>query len=986
MENSTLGKLYLLAKKCKNFLSKVMERNKHTRRIKKGISILRHQGFKAFLIKLRSLLDKKRRISEYQSIMGNDLANYSSAEQINHYDSEYQENVVYDDGETDVKALAFYLPQFHTFPENDEWWGKGFTEWTNVRKGDSRFEGHYQPRVPHKDFGYYCLEDINVLRKQAELAKQHGIYGFCFYYYWFSGKRLMEKPVDMLLEHKEINLPFCLCWANENWTRAWDGQNKNVLIAQEYSDKDDEQFIVDLKKYLDDERYIRVNGKPVIIVYNPGQIPNCQKTFSKWREKARELGIGEILLWTCQTANNTAKCLGIEKYVDADVEFAPHNMWMEEVAVRDVELNGRSAYIFDYQLLSRYMEKKLKNEERGELPIYHCCMMAWDNAARRKDAWFTYYNFSLKSLYRWMLAIVDRARKDFKSEERFMFINAWNEWGEGTYLEPDEKYGYANINTVSKALFDQPFEEDLSILSLENKPASNALFPDQMPHIAVQVHMFYLDVLDETIDQLNKIPYPFDCYISTDTPEKKLQIAKALNDKCKCSNTYVEVFDNRGRDVAPFLCQMASHMEEYEYICHIHSKKTKTADHGNDWREYIFKHLFGSPEYLKRVFALFEKDPNLGLVMPETYPVLELQAEWSGNAEGVRNMMHSMFGAVELPNVPVFPVGNMFWARSAAVKKLFALNLKQEDFPPEAGQMNGTIAHQIERSWVYVAREAGFSYRKVFNNCFIGRELTAKTRLGVFAHYNADAGISEDDYATVQAYSKILSKIVFVSNSPLTQADKQKLDKMHICYTERKNEGFDFSAWRDGLFKIGRETVQTYDELVLFNNSCYPPVFDLQEMFEKMETRSIDFWGSTIFPYSPDGSYIHRDFIPEHVQSFLMVFNKKILQEDVFWKFWSEMKDYSTLIDVISNGESQFTWILSNAGYTYEPYIRETYYLSKLLNNYAIAYEKPSTLLLLSDPLIKKKCYQHMSPEERIRLEYLVSKMGPNKGCEKLDC
>ena len=202
------------------------------------------------------------------------------------YDCEYQENVKFE-GTPDVKMLAFYLPQYHTFPENDEWWGKGFTEWVNVKNGDARFEGHYQPRVPHKDIGYYNLEDISVLKRQAELAKEHGIYGFCFYYYWFSGKRLMEKPVDMLLEHPEIDLPFCLCWANENWTRAWDGQNKNILIAQDYSDEDDERFMIDLEKYISDKRYIRINGKPLVIVYNPGQIPDCHKSFAKWRECAK---------------------------------------------------------------------------------------------------------------------------------------------------------------------------------------------------------------------------------------------------------------------------------------------------------------------------------------------------------------------------------------------------------------------------------------------------------------------------------------------------------------------------------------------------------------------------------------------------------------------------------------------------------------------------------------------------------------------------
>ena len=319
------------------------------------------------------------------------------------------------------------MPQIHTNQENDIWCGKGITEWVNVRAGDARFAGHYQPRVPHNDFGYYCLDDVEVIQKQVKLAKQHGIYGFCFYYYWFSGKRLMEKPVDILLEHPEIDFPFCLCWANENWTRAWDGQNKSVLIAQEYSEEDDERFILDLRRYLDDPRYIRISGKPVILVYNPGQIPDCHKSFHKWREVARQIGIGEILIWVCQTANNTAQLLKIEDCIDAEVEFPPHNLWMDAFAVSGVDVGGKSAFLYNYQRIVEYICEKLKKKEQLKVPIYHSCMMAWDNTARRKEGWFTYYAFSLRSFYHWVLAIVDRTRKDFPQEERFLFINAWNE-------------------------------------------------------------------------------------------------------------------------------------------------------------------------------------------------------------------------------------------------------------------------------------------------------------------------------------------------------------------------------------------------------------------------------------------------------------------------------------------------------------------------------------------------------------------------------
>ena len=192
----------------------------------------------------------------------------------NAYQSAYQDDESFDLSRAEAKLITFYLPQFHTFPENDKWWGKGFTEWTNTRKAQPRFPGHYQPRTPHMDIGYYDLADVNTLKRQVELAKAHGITAFCMYYYWFDGKKLMEKPLEMFLAHPEIDFKFCLCWANENWTRTWDGQANSVLIQQNYSEENDVNFIADLKRYLKDPRYLRCNGRPVILVYHAKILPD----------------------------------------------------------------------------------------------------------------------------------------------------------------------------------------------------------------------------------------------------------------------------------------------------------------------------------------------------------------------------------------------------------------------------------------------------------------------------------------------------------------------------------------------------------------------------------------------------------------------------------------------------------------------------------------------------------------------------------------
>ncbi|WWW11930.1 glycoside hydrolase family 99-like domain-containing protein [Arcobacter cryaerophilus gv. pseudocryaerophilus] len=199
-----------------------------------------------------------------------------------------------------LKPIAFYLPQFHPFPENDEWWGKGFTEWTNVTKAKPNFIGHYQPHLPIHN-GFYDLRIPEVMIEQARLAKNYGIYGFNFYYYWFNGKVLMQKPFEILLQHKEIDINFCITWANENWTRTWDASENEVLIAQRHSDIDSKEFIRNIFQYFEDPRYIRVNNKPVLIIYRCDIIPNIFETTLIWREEVIKAGFEGIHLVCAQT-------------------------------------------------------------------------------------------------------------------------------------------------------------------------------------------------------------------------------------------------------------------------------------------------------------------------------------------------------------------------------------------------------------------------------------------------------------------------------------------------------------------------------------------------------------------------------------------------------------------------------------------------------------------------------------------------------------
>lgn len=345
-----------------------------------------------------------------------------------------------------AELIAFYLPQFHAIPENDEWWGEGFTEWTNVRAAEPQFEGHNQPRVPG-ELGYYNLLNRDVQRRQIELAKLYGIGGFCFYFYWFSGKRLLEKPVEAWLNDPSLDFPFCLCWANENWTRRWDGNDAHVLISQHYSPEDDLAFIQEVAPYLKDPRYIRVEGKPILIVYRPGLLPEPKKTADRWRAWCRENGVGEIhLAYTQSFERVDPSIFGF----DAAIEFPPNISRPSNVTDAVKPMPGKDDLkVFDW----RSLLERSKAYDTPSYRLYRGVCPAWDNSPRRRNGG-TVFIGSTPELYRTWLsnAISDTERRFDDASSRLVFVNAWNEWAEGAYLEPDLHQGYAFLQATRDAV------------------------------------------------------------------------------------------------------------------------------------------------------------------------------------------------------------------------------------------------------------------------------------------------------------------------------------------------------------------------------------------------------------------------------------------------------------------------------------------------------------------------------------------------------
>jgi glycosyltransferase involved in cell wall biosynthesis len=344
-----------------------------------------------------------------------------------------------------VRLIAFYLPQFHAIKENNEWWGEGFTEWTNVKPARPQFDGHYQPHVPG-ELGYYNLLDRDVQKRQIELAKLYGVGGFCFYYYWFGGKRLLEQPIENYLADSSLDHPFCLCWANENWSRRWDGKDSEVLIAQQHSPEDDLAFAADVARYIRDERYICIDGKPLLIVYRPSLLPSALETSDRWRTWFRDQGIGEIYLAYTQSFEAEDP----RKYgFDAAIEFPPNNSAPPNITSQMKTAASFGGTVYDWSVFLKRSQNYKKNAYR----LFRSVCPSWDNTARRKNGGTVFLNSTPKDYQSWLEnAIAETCDQAATTDERLVFVNAWNEWAEGAHLEPDAKYGYAWLDATRKAL------------------------------------------------------------------------------------------------------------------------------------------------------------------------------------------------------------------------------------------------------------------------------------------------------------------------------------------------------------------------------------------------------------------------------------------------------------------------------------------------------------------------------------------------------
>lgn len=351
----------------------------------------------------------------------------------------------------EMKIIAFYLPQFHETEENNKWWGKGFTEWTNVKSGRPLFKGHYQPKVPLNN-NYYDLSNIAVMDEQAKLAKKYGVDGFCFYHYWFNGKKLLNKPLEELVQNTDIDLSYCLSWANETWSRRWNGNEKEILIKQEYGgEKEWEEHIQYLLQFFMDKRYLRIDNKPVLLLYRALEIPECQKMVTYWDFRLKQEGFNGIYI--IETLNGAQTESHIENS-DALAEFEPMFTIKTGMNIRTriyrYLFNHLKLYRFgfkDYISYDMIWKTIFARKRNTGKKTYYGAFPEWDNVARRGKAGLIIRGGNPEKFEGYFKKQYD---KSIEAGNEFLFINAWNEWGEGAYLEADEKHKLGYLEAIKR--------------------------------------------------------------------------------------------------------------------------------------------------------------------------------------------------------------------------------------------------------------------------------------------------------------------------------------------------------------------------------------------------------------------------------------------------------------------------------------------------------------------------------------------------------
>ena len=572
----------------------------------------------------------------------------------------YENNINFSNYSTAIKPIALYYPELINFNQ--------------YFKKISKIENS-------------SIDEIII--KQVDLAKNHGIYGFAINYIFGYKDKIYENVLNIFLNNKIINFPFLLNWKNENFKLI---KNLNVELSN---------FMKNIKKYLVSKHYININNKPLISLENPLIFQNLNQVLLFLRKEAQENEIGEIfIIFPYKSLINETRYLEL---FDGAFDYSK----LDQIGKTNKKLtiSYYSGIIYKNIILNN-----INNLNFSKI-IYRTSILEISNNSLKSKL----KDYTIEKYYILNNIIIDWIEKNLNNTDRLLFINSWNNYLERNYLEPDEIYGYASINSFSKALFKIPLQENIyQLLNFKNKCI-----------IAVQVHLYYEYLLDEIINKTNNIPVQFDLFLSIISIKQKNIIEDRIKKNSKANKYEIKLVENKGRDVLPIINQMKYKIKNYKYFCHIHSKKSKHDSFlGFKWRNYLYENLLGNKEITSEILSDFEKYDKLGFIFPEVYYDIIKDIDnydstdfplHKPNIKYMNFILDKIFPGFQIGEKLIFPSGDMFWAKISSIHQIFKIRFKKK-FPKELNQTNETIMHGIERIWLYLVKLNGYYFKVIFKH------------------------------------------------------------------------------------------------------------------------------------------------------------------------------------------------------------------------------------------------------------------------------
>jgi hypothetical protein len=527
-----------------------------------------------------------------------------------------------------------------------------------------------------------------IILKQVDLARNHGIYGFIINYVFSYNENIYDNVLNIFLNNNKTDFPFLLNWKNDNF-KVFNHINIKLI-----------NFIKTIKKYLISKNYIKINNKPLISIGNPFIFQNLIEVLLLLRRKAKENEIGEIfIIFPFNELINGKRYL---EYFDGAFDFSKSKQL--EKYQKTQKISYYSGIIYKNLILNNI------SNLRDKQFIYRTSILEIPSKSSKNNL----KDYTIEKFYILNNIIINWTKNNLNKTKGFFFINSWNNYLEKNYLEPDKLNGYASINAFSKALFNIPFYGNNYIFNFSNKCI-----------IAVQAHIFYEDLIDEVINKTNNIPVKFDLYLSVISKKQENIIDDRIKKKSNANKYEIQLVKNKGRDILPIITQMKFKIKRYKYFCHIHTKKTKHDTFlGSNWRSYLFENLLGNKEIISDILMEFEKYDKLGLIFPEVYYDIIKDIDnydstefplHKPNIEYMNFVLEKLFPGFSIGNKLIFPTGDMFWSKISAIHQIFNIKFKKK-FPKELNQTNETIMHGIERIWPYIVKLNGYYFKIIFNH------------------------------------------------------------------------------------------------------------------------------------------------------------------------------------------------------------------------------------------------------------------------------